>query len=109
MSYSVIDINFEDPSGAASVLFQGDLVLDNISGIKQKIDTFLSSWDGNKISLKIAKVSALDLSFMQLVIVLLSHLKLKGVETLIVWNLDDELQKLISQAGFEKYSELWSM
>ena len=85
------------------IVFSGDLILDNIAVMKKEIEAFCSIFSKKQLIIRIREVSALDLSFLQLLAVFCTRLEKLGVQYSMNWELEEELQLLLEQTGFEKY------
>jgi anti-anti-sigma regulatory factor len=95
---------FDEINGGVGIVFSGALVIENMAGVKEKIDWFCSSLVEKQVVVRIQEVSALDLSFVQLLVVFCNHLEKLGVHFSFDWKVDNEMQLLLKQTGFEKYA-----
>lgn len=104
MNKASVDIVSGRTGENTCLVFSGDLIFENISIVKQLVDDFLSNWNEQEICLKMNDVTALDLSFLQLLEVVGKHLAEKEIDFSTEWQLEHELLTLLKQTGFEKYT-----
>lgn len=104
MNKGKAEIIIDETTDHVRFILAGDLIFNNITGVKIKIEEFLESWTGKKLSIKIHKVSALDLSFLQLLEIIFNDLQKKKAEYVLKWEMDDEMRMLLKQTGFQKYT-----
>jgi anti-anti-sigma regulatory factor len=95
---------FDEMEGGKRIVFSGGLVIENVAVVKEKVDWFCSTLNEKQIVIQIHEVSALDLSFVQLLVVFCNHLEKLGVHFSFDWKVDKEQQLLLKQTGFEKYT-----
>ena len=95
---------FDETNGGIRIVFSGALVIENMVTVKERVDWFCSSLLEKNVVVQIHEVSAFDLSFVQLLVVFCNHLEKLGVDFSFDWKVDNELQLLLKQTGFEKYA-----
>ena len=103
MNEASVDIVVDPHSENARLVFRGDLTFSHISSVKVKLEGFLLDWRGRSLVMDIENVTALDLSFLQLIEATIVFLEQHGKEYSLNWDIEEELKDLLLRTGFEKY------
>lgn len=104
MNDAQVEIVSSGEESPARLVFEGELIISNISQIKRKLDTLLLQLINSELLVEIKNVTNIDLSFLQLLESLGIHLSEKGIALSLKWELDEETKTLFRQTGFEKYA-----
>lgn len=94
---------FDEINDGIRVVFSGSLIVENMAIVKEKVEWLCSPRVRGPVAVQVNHVSALDLSFMQLLAVFSGRLDEMGIPYSISWEIEDELLLLLKKTGFEKY------
>lgn len=99
-----VEIVRGEEGSPARLIFEGDLVISNISQIKRSLDDLWPQLTNSELLIEIKNITNIDLSFLQLLEVFGIHLSGKGITFSLKWDLDEETKALFKQTGFVKYT-----
>jgi anti-anti-sigma regulatory factor len=89
-----ISVKTRDEKPQTCIIIKGDLTLKNISAIKTELAEIISK--KNEMLVKLIDITAMDLSFIQL----LSSLK-KNKKLVLEYKLNKDLEKILKQTGIK--------
>jgi anti-anti-sigma factor len=98
-TFLIKNLTGKDPK-VQTLTFEGDLGIKNAEEIKKTIQTMKFSAD--LVSLQLKNVEKLDITTIQTIIALKNSLKTRGKDVSLTSALPQEIERLLSNTGFEK-------
>lgn len=89
-------------SGIQVLNIQGDLSIKNAEKLKKKLDNMRFS--GTALTINLSNVEILDITCIQILKSLAEDLLIQGRKINILTDLSEDLQRLLSNAGFKEFT-----